>query len=81
MGKIGALVHKSGDERGAAAIAAFQAVRCDIGIPSRVIRLSTAPQCQFPTYFVGCRPTARSVRRPACTMRVTSSVSTTSPVQ
>src|SRR3954447_24552639 len=36
-----ALVHKSGDGRGAAAVAAFQEVRCDTGMPSRVIRLST----------------------------------------
>src|SRR4051812_37888303 len=38
---IGALVRKSADGCGAAAIAAFQAIRCDTGMPSRVIRLST----------------------------------------
>jgi hypothetical protein len=37
----GALVHKSDGGRGAAATAAFQAVRCDTGMPSLVIRLST----------------------------------------
>ena len=36
-----ALVHNSDGGRGAAAIAASQAVRCDSGIPSPVIRLST----------------------------------------
>src|SRR5215211_6386745 len=34
---IKALVRKSADGRGAAAIAAFQAIRCDTDMPSRVI--------------------------------------------
>ncbi len=48
-----ALVHKSADDRGAAAIAAFQAVRCDTGMPSRVIRLSTEQAALASVFWAG----------------------------
>jgi hypothetical protein len=48
-----ALVHKSADGRGAAAIAAFQAVRCDTGMPSRVIRLSTEQATLASVFWAG----------------------------
>src|SRR3712207_7188768 len=48
-----ALVHKSGDGCGAAAVAAFQAVRCDTGMPSRAIRLSTEQATRVSVFWLG----------------------------
>ena len=48
-----ASVHKSADGRGAAAIAAFQAERCDTGLPSRVIRLSAEQPTLASVFWVG----------------------------
>src|ERR671917_492714 len=47
------MVHKSGDGRGAAAIAVFHAVRCDTGMPSRVIRLSTEQAALASVFWAG----------------------------
>ena len=58
----GALVHKSDDGRGAAAIAVIHAMRCDTGMPSRVIRLSTEPPTRASVFWPG-RVRARR-RRP-----------------
>src|SRR3712207_4239237 len=59
---LAALVHKSGDGRGAAAVAVVQVVRCDTGMPSRVIRLSTE-QATLASVFWPGRVRARR-RRP-----------------
>jgi transposase len=56
-----ALVHKSADGRGAAAVAAFQVVRCDTGMPSRVIRLSTEQATRASVFWLG-RVRARRLR-------------------
>jgi hypothetical protein len=48
-----ALVHKSADGHGAAAIAAFQAMRCDTGMPSLVLRLSTAQATRSSDFWAG----------------------------
>ena len=48
-----ALVHKSADGRRSAALAVFQAVRGDTGIPSRVIRLSTAQANRASVFWLG----------------------------
>jgi hypothetical protein len=56
-----ALVHKSDDGRGPAAVAALQAVRCDIGMPSRVIRLSTEQATRASVFWPG-RVRARGLR-------------------
>ena len=58
----GALVHKSADGRGAAAVAVVHAVRCDTGMPSRVIRLSTEQPTLASVFWPG-RVRARR-RRP-----------------
>ena len=51
--RLPALVHKSADGRGAAAIAVRQAVRCDTGMPSRVIRLSTEQPTRASVFWAG----------------------------
>jgi hypothetical protein len=48
-----ALVRKSDDGRGAAGIAVSQAVRCDAGMPSRVIRLSTEQATRASVFWAG----------------------------
>ncbi len=48
-----ALVHKLADDRGAAAIAVCQAMRCDTGMPSRVIRLSTEQATRASVFWAG----------------------------
>jgi hypothetical protein len=50
---IEALVRKSTDGRGAAAIAAVQAVRRDTGLPSPAIRLSTAQATRASVFWLG----------------------------
>jgi hypothetical protein len=57
-----ALVRKSDDGRGAAPAAGVYAVRCDTGMPSRVIRLSTAQATRASVFWAG-RVRARR-RRP-----------------
>ena len=57
-----ALVHKSGDGRGAAAVAVVHAMRCDTGMPSRAIRLSTEQPTLASVFWPG-RVRARR-RRP-----------------
>jgi hypothetical protein len=57
-----ALVHKSADGRGSAPVAVFQTVRCDTGIPSLVIRLSTEQAARVSAFWLG-RVRARR-RRP-----------------
>src|SRR3954463_7320225 len=57
------LVHKSAVGRGsAAAIAVYQAMRCDTGMPSRVIRLSTEQATRASVFWRG-RGRAGSPRR------------------
>ena len=56
-----ALVHKSVDGCGAAAIATFQAIRCDTGMPSRVIRLSTEQAIRASVFWLD-RVRARRLR-------------------
>jgi hypothetical protein len=53
LGGNAALVHKSADGHGAAAIAAFQAMRRDTGLPSLVIRLSTAQATRASVFWAG----------------------------
>ena len=47
------LVHKSAVGRGSAAIAVCQAMRCDTGMPSRVIRLSTEQATRASVFWLG----------------------------
>ena len=48
------LVHKSAVGRGsAAAIAVYQAMRCDTGVPSRVIRLSAEQATRASVFWLG----------------------------
>jgi hypothetical protein len=61
VGQHAALVHKSADGRGATTIAVCQAVRCDTGMPSRVIRLSTE-QATLDSVFWAGRVRARRPR-------------------
>ena len=50
----GVLVHKSAVGRGsAAAIAVYQAMRCDTGMPSRVIRLSAEQATRASVFWLG----------------------------
>ncbi len=56
-----ALVHKPADGRGAAAIAVVHAVRCDTGMPSLLIRLSTG-QATLASVFWAGRVRARRPR-------------------
>jgi beta-phosphoglucomutase-like phosphatase (HAD superfamily) len=49
----GVLVHKSAVGRGSAAIAVCQAMRCDTGMPSRVIRLSTEQATRASVFWLG----------------------------
>src|SRR3954451_9550158 len=52
------LVHKSAVGRGsAAAIAVYQAMRCDTGMPSRVIRLSTEQATRVSVFWLGAEAT------------------------
>jgi hypothetical protein len=48
-----ALVRKSVHGYGAAVIAAFQAIRCDTGMPSRVIRLSSEQAALASVFWAG----------------------------
>jgi hypothetical protein len=48
-----ALVHKSADGHGVAAIAAVQAMRRDTGMPSAVIRLSTEQATLTSAFWLG----------------------------
>ena len=52
-GWVWVLVHKSAVGRGSAAIAICQAMRCDTGIPSRVIRLSTEQATRASVFWLG----------------------------
>ena len=53
-GVKGVLVHKSAVGRGsAAAIAVYQAMRCDTGMPSRVIRLSAEQATRASVFWLG----------------------------
>src|SRR3954466_16179858 len=47
------LVHKSAVGRGSAAIAVYQAMRCDTGMPSRVIRLSAEQATRASVFWLG----------------------------
>ena len=51
---VAVLVHKSAVGRGsAAAIAVYQAMRCDTGMPSRVIRLSAEQATRASVFWLG----------------------------
>ena len=56
-----ALVHKSADDRGAAAIATCEAMRRDTGMPSRAIRLSTEQATRASVFWLD-RVRARRLR-------------------
>ncbi len=55
-----ALVHKSANGRGSAAVVVCQAVRCDTGMPSRVIRSSTEQPTRASVFW----PSGVRARRP-----------------